>query len=264
MTCLLSLVRLLSVPFDGGANMRGAASAPALIHDALKTSGFAAEHHLINHTQALPMLRDTYYEAYRALDAGRTVCTLGGDHAVAIGSVAAASDVSRSLREKLGVVWIDAHADFNTPETSPTQNVHGMVVAVLCGHCLHPLQFGNGLECHQVAYFGLRDVDALEFGRLQEHSMAVLGNVDELEDWIERFDVLHVSFDMDVCDPSIAPGVSTPVADGLRYLEPLLSVLRDSGKVRSMDCVETNPSQDVGGLTVTLAADIIQHLLRRR
>ena len=257
----LGLVRLLSVPFDRGANMRGAAAAPALIHQSLVNAAFPAEHVLVNTTKSYQMLQNTYLEAYRALDAGRTVCTLGGDHAVAVGSVAAANDICQTAKQTLGVLWIDAHADFNTPETSPTQNVHGMVVSILCGHCLHPLHFGYGLDCQQFAYFGVRDVDALELQRLQEHNMRVLDSVKDLADWIQRWDVIHVSFDMDACDPIIAPGVSTPVSDGLRNLNLLLSTLRDSGKVRSMDCVETNPSEDVDGATVKLAADIIRGLL---
>jgi arginase len=186
----------------------------------------------------------------------------GGDHSISIGSISAVNDHCMVRSEHLGVLWCDAHADFNTPETSPSGNLHGMPVAVLCNHAPFT-SFGAGLNTHQFAYWGVRDVDDLEEKRMQHHGMLVLDTITEVMQWTKRFDRIHVSFDVDCLDPQIAPGVSTPVPGGVDYhtMEKLFQSLKETGKILSIDCVELNPSKDKNGYTADVAAQLVEKLL---
>jgi arginase len=193
---------------------------------------------------------------------------LGGDHSLSIGSVAG---VARGRR--LGVIWIDAHGDFNTPETTPSGNIHGMSVAALTGQG-HPrltslLDSAPVLRETDVALVGIRDLDMVEREALHASGIHVFtmhdidrrGLASVMEEAIIRVSVgtagFHVSLDMDALDPSQAPGVGTPVLGGISYREAHLAMelVAQSGKLVSMDLVEVNPILDSHNVTAELAVE---------
>jgi arginase len=209
-----------------------------------------------------------------AVSADENALFLGGDHSIALGTVAAALH----RVDRVGVIWVDAHGDFNTPETTPSGNVHGMVVTSLMGLGPDILAIGDQrLRPDHIVMIGTRDLDAEERTALRasgikvmtmraidENGMAdvvraalrVLGNVE----------AIHVSFDMDSLDPSLAPGVGTPVPGGLSYREAhlLLEMLADDGRVHSMDIVEVNPILDVSNGTAQVAVGLAASLFGQR
>ncbi len=217
-------------------------------------------------------------EVYRAmcdaLGQGHRAITLGGDHSTALGTVAAALEQPG----RLGVLWIDAHADFNTPETTLTGNVHGMVVAALMGQCPPSLTIGDArLQSHQIVMLALRDLDPAERSRLREFGVATLtmSDIDKMgmkeaaESALRLLTGathLHVSLDLDSLDPSLAPGVGTPVPGGLSYREAhlLMEMLADDGRVRSVDVVEVNPILDDKNKTGKIAVELVASLLGKR
>jgi arginase len=264
---LLAYVDIIPVPTDSGANMRGAALAPkTLLSLGLKER--------LQKSQVVPIatergdprdsLQNVFDATSQSLKRGHIPLVLGGDHSVAIGSVAATLVQSQRDHKKLGVLWCDAHADFNTLETSPTKNIHGMCLAVLCHHTLPQLQFfDRGMSVQDVLQFGVRDVDGLEFMRIQDYNLAQTNSLYDVERWVDEFDMIHVSFDMDVLEPSLAPGVSTPVPGGISKSESLalMSRLRRTRKVVSADFVELNPLNDVNNRTANLCIDLIEMLM---
>ena len=262
----ISLIQLLSAPSDFGANIRGAAQAPGVIISALKKREiFFSTVHIDPQKNVREFCADVYRNSLEALSCNKMSVLVGGDHSLAIGSIYASQAHCTLMREQLGVIWCDAHADFNTITTSPSGNLHGMPVSVLCGHTLPSLQFGEPLHPDQFAYFGIRDLDALEFRRFTEHNMRQLSNKNEILEWSKRFDRIHVSFDVDCCDPSIAPGVSTPVPNGKNKqdMEELFTSISETGKLMSVDCVELNPKKDIDNTTAELAADLLQCLVKK-
>jgi arginase len=218
--------------------------------------------------------RDLYDLMRDALATSDIAITLGGDHSVALGSVAAALEQPR----KLGVLWVDAHGDFNTPMTTHTGNVHGMIVAALMGHCPPILTVGSTrMQPEQIVMLAARDLDDPERERLHEYGIGVL-TMSEIDkrgiaiaaaSALERLsdaDALHISFDLDSLDPAIAPGVGTPVAGGLTYREAhlLMEMLADDGRVRSLDIVEVNPILDIANQTGAMAVELTASLLGKR
>ena len=212
------------------------------------------------------------------LGEGATPVLLGGDHALSIGSVAAAARHCERHDRPLCVLWLDAHADFNTPRSSPSGNIHGMPVAVLCGDG-HPALLGLGhatpvVDPSRVFQVGIRSVDAVEkrkvvesglrigdMRRIDEHGMRAV--MDEVLEAIARIGGhLHVSFDMDFVDPGTAPGVGTPVPGGPSYREAQLcmEMIHDSGLLGSLDIVEVNPALDVHNRTAELAVELVESL----
>jgi arginase len=203
-----------------------------------------------------------------------TTLFLGGDHSVAMGTVSAA--LTRPGR--VGVLWIDAHGDFNTPETTPSGNVHGMVVTSLMGRCPPPLVFGEKrLQADQIVMLGIRDLDSLERVALRESGITVMTMREIDENGIAAVtrmalqilgpvDALHISFDMDSLDPTVAPGVGTRVPGGLGVREAhlLMEILCDDGRVRSLDLVEVNPILDEFNRTAELAVDLAASLFGQR
>jgi arginase len=200
---------------------------------------------------------------------------IGGDHSLSIGTVNAIRQ-----RGKVGVLWVDAHGDFNTPETSPSGNVHGMALAALVGDSADALTSIGGSEKlapAQVAMIGVRDLDVQERPRLKDSGISVY-TMRELDEYgmakiadkvVEQFkdcDAIHVSLDLDACDPQIAPGVGTPVPGGLTYREAhlLMEILADSGKVRSVDVVEINPILDTQNRTAHIAVELLSGLLGQK
>ena len=203
---------------------------------------------------------------------------LGGDHAIAIGTV---SGVARSTpRARTGVIWVDAHADFNTPATSPSGNIHGMPLATLTGRG-HPELVGIGgqgasIRTEDVVILGLRSVDLEEKHLLREAGVRVytMKDIDAygaarvvrnaIED-LAHVDRVHLSLDLDAVDPEVAPGVGTPVRGGLTYREAhlLMELVNEAGIVSSLDIVEVNPILDVKNGTATLAVELVESLMGR-
>lgn len=213
-----------------------------------------------------------YDQMKQSIAANETVIFLGGDHSLAIGTVAAAIE----RPERVGVLWIDAHGDFNTPHTTPSGNVHGMVVTSLMG--MGPVTIGERrLNPRQIAMIGIRDLDSEEKVALSKSGIKVLTmrDIDESGmaqairaaiDALGNVDALHISLDMDALDPQVASGVGTPVSGGLTYREAhlLMEILADDGRVRSLDVVEVNPILDMGNRTAEMAVELIASLFGQR
>jgi len=202
---------------------------------------------------------------------------LGGDHSLAIGSISAVADHCRDQGKKLRVLWLDAHADFNTAQATPSGNIHGMPVACLCGNGPDVL---TGIGSHTPAttpgvfrQIGIRSVDEGEKKLVREAGMVVVDmrHIDEvgmkraMEEVLADVDEnthLHVSFDVDFLDPSIAPGVGTTVRGGPTYREAQLcmEMIADTGRLGSLDIVELNPAYDKRNQTAKLAVDLVESL----
>ncbi len=217
----------------------------------------------------------------RQLNHGYFPLTLGGDHSQAIGTVAGVAEYLKSRGQTLGVLWFDAHADMNTPETSPSGNIHGMPLAVLIGKG-HPALLelvgpGRALDPEHAVIFGAREIDPREADFLQSTGVRIytMGEIDYrgvgicVDEAIERVSVatdgIHLSFDLDGVDPSQAPGVGTPVPGGLTLRESHLFCERlcASGKLISMEVVELNPTLDTENKTAKLACWLIESALGR-
>jgi arginase len=208
-----------------------------------------------------------------ALDEGLLPLVLGGDHSVSLGSVAASA-----ARGPVGVLWFDAHADFNTPETSPSGNVYGMVLAVLAGLGAAPLVglVPAPVPCSRIAVLGVRALDPGERRNLHQAGVAVyttealraLGPERAVERAIAKLvaagaERLHVSFDLDVLDPTVAPGVWTPAGDGLTVAEAraALQAVARSGRLAALDVTELFPARDREGATARAALSVIKAAL---
>lgn len=211
------------------------------------------------------------------LTAGRLPILLGGDHSLAIGSISAVAAHCRAAGTKLLIIWVDAHADINTNAMTPSGNIHGMPVACLLGHGPERLVSLSGLtpaitrdQIHQV---GLRSVDPGEKVFLADLGLAVydMRYLDEagmrkaMRRVLASVDAdthLHLSLDLDFVDPSVAPGVGTPVVGGPTYREAQLcmEMIADTGRLGSVDLVEINPALDVRNATAELAVDLVESL----
>jgi len=214
-----------------------------------------------------------------ALDDGTVAVTIGGDHSLAIGSIAGVSNYYRKRKEEFGLIWYDAHGDINTPATSPSGNVHGMPLAVSLGQgderLTELLGFSPKVKSKRCALIGVRDLDRAESELIDESGILPFSMRDIDEHGIvkvtrQSLDYaargvagLHVSFDLDVMDPDVAPGVSTDSRGGLTYREShlTLELLADSELVRSIDIVELNPARDVRNQTAELAVELVQSAL---
>lgn len=211
------------------------------------------------------------------LRAGRMPVMLGGDHSLALGSITAVARHCRAQGRKLRVLWLDAHADFNTHAITPSGNIHGMPVACLCG--LGPVQLttlgGSApvLMASEMRQIGIRSVDAGEKQLVKEHGLDIydMRYIDEvgmkrvMEEALDGVDAdthLHVSFDVDILDPGIAPGTGTRVPGGVNYREAqlVMEMIADSGRMASLDIVEVNPALDIRNQTAVLAVDLVESL----
>jgi arginase len=208
---------------------------------------------------------------------GRLPMLLGGDHCLGIGSISAVARHCRETNKKLRVLWLDAHADFNTNELTPSGNIHGMPVACLCGHGPKPLVEMSGVvpavNPKNVRQIGIRSVDAGEKRFVHEVGLEVfdMRYIDEMgmrhtmELALATMDTnthLHVSFDVDFLDPDFAPGVGTTVMGGPTYREAQLcmEMIADTGRMASLDVMELNPALDVRNRTAEVAVDLIESL----
>jgi arginase len=291
-------VSLIGVPTDIGAGARGASMGP----EALRVAGLAAvlESHGLQvadrgnlmgppnpwqgpvdghrHLREVLSWNQAVHEAVSAeLNAGHLPIVMGGDHCLAIGSIGAVARHCRAHGRRLRVLWLDAHADFNTAALTPSGNIHGMPVAILCGHGPRELVelggSGPALSASEVRQIGIRSVDPGEKRFVHEQGLEVfdMRYIDEmgmrhtLEQALSGLDEnthLHVSFDVDFLDPEIAPGVGTTVPGGPTYREAQLcmEMIADTGRLASLDVMELNPALDVRNRTALLAVDLIESL----
>lgn len=292
-------VSLIGLPTDAGAGRRGAVMGPAALRVAelaekLVELGFIVEDKgdLVPVTGArstLPPAEEIMALARRASAAGAESLRLGtrpiflgGDHSIAMGSVAGVARHCREQGRELFVLWIDAHGDFNTPRTSQTGNIHGMALALLCNEPEFAGQCDPGwyapVAPHNVTIFGARSLDREERELLVARGIEVVDmrTIDEfgvaplLRRRLERVASvnghLHVSLDVDAMDPSIAPGVGTCVPGGFTFREAhlIMEMLHDSGLVGSLDIVELNPLLDHAGKSAGLLVELAVSLFGRR
>ncbi len=202
---------------------------------------------------------------------------LGGDHCLGLGSITAVARHCRETGQKLRVLWLDAHADFNTHQVTPSGNVHGMPVACLCGLGPRELTHLSGespaMDAADIRQIGIRSVDQGEKRLVKEYGIDIydMRYIDELgmkrvmEEALEGVDDnthLHVSFDVDFLDPSIAPGVGTTVPGGPNYREAqlVMEMIADTGRMRSLDIMELNPVIDTRNITAEIAVDLVESL----
>ena len=221
--------------------------------------------------------RLVYGAVHEELIAGRLPVLLGGDHSIGIGSISAVAQQCRQSGMKLRVLWLDAHADFNTAVLTPSGNMHGMPVACLCGYGPEELTRLNGaspaIQRAEIRLVGIRSVDEAEKRFLREAGIEVydmrcvdeIGMRQTLERALAGVDEqthLHVSLDMDFLDPDIAHGVGTAVRGGPTYRESQLcmEMIADTGRLSSLDVVELNPALDHRNTTAELAVDLIESL----
>jgi arginase len=289
---------LIGVPTDIGAGHRGASMGPEALRVAnlaskLERRGFEVIDHgnlqgPVNPWQPaqdgyrhLPQVvawnQAVHTAVYAELTAGRLPVMLGGDHCLAIGSISAVARYCREQGKKLRVLWLDAHSDFNTADVTPSGNIHGMPVSCLCGNGPRELvELGGHVPATSPDVYrqiGIRSVDEGEKRLVREAQVRIfdMRRIDEagmkpvMEEALADVDDnthLHVSFDVDFLDPTIAPGVGTTVRGGPNYREAQLcmEMIADTGRVSSLDIVELNPAFDKRNQTARLAVDLVESL----
>jgi arginase len=291
-------ISLIGVPTDIGAGARGASMGPEALRVARLTE-MLVEHDLTvldtgniagaanpwqppldgyRHLPEVQQWNESLHDAmYAELNANRLPIVLGGDHCLGIGSISAVAKYCREQGKNLRVLWLDAHADFNTCDLTPTGNIHGMPVAVLCGYGPEVLTRIGGttpaMNYADIRQIGIRSVDAGEKRFVQQVGLEVfdmryideMGMKHTMQEALKDMDDnthLHVSFDVDFLDPAIAPGVGTTVAGGPSYREAQLcmEMIADTGKLASLDIMELNPAFDIKNQTALLAVDLVDSL----
>lgn len=300
--------RVLGIPMDLGQQRRGVDMGPSAVRyaglfDRLNRLGYAVEDMgnlsvperdqrvvraqertetdagYLRHLREVVMTCRAIHEVARACaDTAEIPIFLGGDHSIAIGTVGGLVEGAAAANESVGLLWVDAHSDFNTPETTPSGNIHGMPVAVLTGSGHAELVnlggAGAKLRPQDIVMIGIRSVDRTERVALNRSGIHIftMRDVDELGmatvarqalSRLNHVDRIHVSMDMDAIDPSIAAGVGTPVPGGLTFREAhlLMELLAASDKIRSLDVVEINPILDEQNRTAELAVALVASLL---
>lgn len=291
-------VSLIGAPTDVGAGHRGATMGPealriAGIEQALRDRGLDVVDRGdlagprnpwqppvdgYRHLQEVVAWNRAVMDALLAeLRRQRLPILMGGDHCLGVGSLSAAARHARDSGRKLRVLWLDAHSDFNTHQITPSGNIHGMPVACACGLGPAALTGLSGqtpaLSPDQIRQIGIRSVDAGEKRLLKQHRVDVydMRHIDEvgmkktMEQALAGVDAdthLHVSFDVDFLDPSIAPGVGTTVPGGPNYREAQLAMemIADTGALASLDIVELNPALDERNATARIAIDLVESL----
>ncbi len=298
-------ISLIGAPTDIGAGRLGAAMGPdalrvAQLGPALAELGCdvrdvgnlagpanhrhprdAAHGNLRNFEEAVAWNQTVHDAVHAELAAGRMPLMLGGDHSLAVGSISAVARHCKAAGKRLYVLWLDAHADFNTPETSPSGNIHGIPVACLSGlgprELTHLAGFAPALGEQSLCQIGLRSVDDQEKHLIKTHNIDVfdMRAIDELsmrETMLRALAPLqgadpatthlHLSFDVDFLDPEIAPGTGTTVRGGPNYREAQLcmEMIADTGLLGSIDIVELNPALDLRNQTAELVVDLVQSL----
>lgn len=297
-------IHLIGFPMDLGADRRGVDMGPSalriadidnrlrklgyLVHDEGDVPVSRQEVLKVDnpHLKYLPQIAESCNNlartVKRVLDEGGFPLVLGGDHSMSIGTIAGIAGHCREHGKTLGVIWIDAHSDINTGETSPTGNIHGMPVAVSIGLGVDELCNVGGefrkLEPENIVMIGLRSVDlgekqiirdkgikAYTMAEIDRERIAVV--IDETIAYLkERVDHIHVSFDLDSIDPAIAPGVGTPVPGGLTYREAhfLMETIAERGGLSSLEVAEVNPILDSVNKSSRLAAELVASAMGKR
>lgn len=299
------LVHILGVPLDLGGGRRGVDMGPSAVRIAGLGERLTAMGCQVVDRGDLPapipetreardprkryireiarVCQRVYQQTAQSLAEGALPIVIGGDHSVAAGSVGASADVAAAAGGEVGVLWIDAHGDMNTPATTTSGNVHGMPLAALVGSEPSELaRLGAGrspkVRADRVVLIGIRNLDDAEKGRIKDSGIHTFTMKD-----IDRHGIaavmeqalaiattgtsaLHVSFDLDVCDPSIAPGVGTPVKGGLDYREAhmVMEMIADSGRLTALDLVEINPILDAQNQTAILGTELALSALGMR
>ncbi|MBI4548856.1 MAG: arginase [Ignavibacteriae bacterium] len=291
-------IYIMGVPMDLGAGRRGVDMGPSAIRiagigDRLRELGYKVidEGDLTIKTQEEQRIKDPHAKylpeitrvvkilarkVERIVHHNHFPLVLGGDHSVAIGTISGIAAQARKKRKKLGVFWIDAHGDFNTPESSPSGNIHGMPLAVCVGLGPRPLRSVAGsfrkVEPENVAIVGLRTLDGGERENIKKFGVKIftMEEIDKygihrimrraFEQIAEKVDYLHVSFDLDSVDPVYAPGVGTPVKGGLDYREAhlIMEMLAESKRMTSLEIVEVNPIVDNRNQSAEFAVELVQ------
>jgi len=291
-------VALIGAPTDIGAGHRGAAMGPealrvAGIAEALRARGVEVEDRgnlsgpmnpwlpPLDGYRHLPEVVEWNKAAMHAieaeLDAGHLPVLLGGDHCLGLGSITAVARWCRRSGKKLRILWLDAHADFNTSDVTPSGNVHGMPVACLCGLGPEELTHLGGsapaIAPGMLRQIGIRSVDEGEKALVRQYGLDIydMRYIDEvgikraMDEALAGIDAdthVHVSFDVDFLDPGIAPGVGTTVPGGPNYREAqlVMEMIADTGRMGSLDIVELNPAFDLQNQTARLAVDLVESL----
>jgi arginase len=291
-------VALIGAPTDIGAGHRGASMGPEALRvaglaEALRERGLEVidQGNLVGPVNPWQPPSDGYRHLPEVVAWNRAVMDavgaalradllpilLGGDHCLGVGSITAVANHCRAVGKKLRVLWLDAHADFNTHEVTPSGTVHGMPVACLCG--LGPREMTElggrapAMEAVDIRQIGIRSVDAGEKRLVKEYGLDIydMRYIDEIgikramEEALEGVDAdthVHVSFDVDFLDPAIAPGVGTTVPGGPNYREAqlVMEMIADTGRLGSLDIVELNPAFDEHNRTGKLAVDLVESL----
>jgi arginase len=296
--------RIIGVPMDLGAGRRGVDMGPSAIriaglNQAIALLGYevsdAGNVHVrpaeaIERTSPrahfLPQIAEAAEElavmVEAALDEGALPVILGGDHSIAIGSVAGVASFHRKREQKVGIIWLDAHTDVNTPETSPSGNIHGMPLAALLGYgarqLTHVAGFAPKVLPENVAVIGARSIDPGERKFVKSTGVRVfpMSELDErgfpavVAEAVKIASMntagFHVTMDMDFIDPFYAPGVGTPERGGATYRESHLAMekIADSGQVLSVELTEVNPVFDISNQTAQLAVELILSALGKK
>ena len=218
----------------------------------------------------------------RVLDKGDFPLCIGGDHSMALGTISGIASYCKKRKQKLGVIWIDAHSDMNTDETSPSGNIHGMPLASLlglgCDELVNLLGFSPKLDPENCALIGIRSIDEAEKVNIKKLGVPIytMNDIDKLgihriiakvlKQFREKVDHIHISFDVDSVDPSVAPGVGTPVSGGLSYREAhlLMETIAECGCMSSIEVAELNPILDHKNQSAAFAAELIASSMGQR
>lgn len=291
-------VSLIGVPTDIGAGHRGARMGP----DAMRIAGLAEAltargvevadrgnllgpvnpwqppvHGYRHLDEVVEWNRELMHAMLAELRLGRMPIMLGGDHCLGVGSITAVAQHCRETGKRLRVIWLDAHSDFNTSDVTPSGNIHGMPVACLCGigpkGLTHLGEHFPAMAAADIRQIGIRSVDPDEKRLIKENRIDVydMRYIDEngmkramqaALDGVDEDTHVHVSFDVDFLDPSIAPGVGTTVPGGPNYREAqlVMEMIADTDRMMSLDIVELNPIIDTRNLTAELVVDLVESL----
>ncbi|HEY1801454.1 MAG TPA: arginase [Terriglobales bacterium] len=289
-------IRVIGVPLDLGQSRRGVDMGPSAVRVAGLEARLEALGHIVEdagnvavaiaeqkkigdqHAKYLKEITATCVKSadlvLKALESDHVPLVLGGDHSVAAGTVAGVAEFYRRKEQKIGLIWIDAHSDINTPDSSPSGNVHGMPLAAIMG--LGPAELGNifnfspKVHPENCVLVGVRDIDAIEKENIRKAGIEVftMRDIDERGMRVVIEEALriagrdtvgyHVSLDMDWIDPEDAPGVGTPVRGGATYREAHLAmeIISDHGRMLSFEIVEVNPVIDEHNRTAQLAVEL--------
>jgi arginase len=297
-------IRVVGVPLDLGAGRRGVDMGPSSlriarlntrirdlnydlsdlgnVHVTIQETHDQGDPNARNLNQILEVCQALSDQVSSIMDEGFFPLVLGGDHSVAIGTIAGVSRYYHHRGERLGMIWVDAHSDMNMPETTPSGNIHGMPLAVSLGYGATALTkiggFSPKILPEDTVLIGIRSIDDSEKDLVRETGITVftMRDIDErgMSDVIheaiqiatKKSDGMHVSFDVDALDPSLAPGVGTPVSGGLTYREAhlLMEHVADSGILTSLEVVEINPIIDTGNTTAEVTVELLLSALGKR